>query len=198
MRTFNTAINQVNQTVEEGALSKALRMAGLAGAMAFAPMHAAETNPEYSNMPANLGGKLNNPGNIRYASKVKWEGQTGKGGGFSKFANPEYGARAIFKLLKTYSEKYHLNTIRGIISKFAPPHENNTSTYIQEITDAMNRRPFGVVADMRDPKKKFTPDTVLDMTNSLTQMALIKSIIKKEIGYDAPDSLLQMGLIRSL
>ena len=44
---------------------------------------------------------------------------------FCQFKSLEYGWRAAFYLLtRTYYHKYRLYTIRGIISKWAPPTEN--------------------------------------------------------------------------
>lgn len=76
------------------------------------------------------GERNNNPGNIRHGSK--WQGlsaeQTDKD--FCQFISPEYGIRAIYKLLQTYQKKYTLNTIKKIINRYAPPNENNTIGYI--------------------------------------------------------------------
>ena len=76
------------------------------------------------------GERNNNPGNIRHGSQ--WQGlsveQTDKD--FCQFISPEYGIRAIYKLLQTYQKKYGLNTIKTIIHRYAPPNENNTIGYI--------------------------------------------------------------------
>ena len=49
---------------------------------------------------------------------------------FCKFESLEWGIRAAFCLLRTYSRKYHLNCIADIITRWAPPSENDTSRYI--------------------------------------------------------------------
>ena len=52
-----------------------------------------------------------------------------------QFETLEYGWRAAFYLLtRTYYHKYRLYTIRKIISKWAPPNENLTDTYIQNVS----------------------------------------------------------------
>ncbi|WYW97814.1 structural protein [Proteus vulgaris] len=80
------------------------------------------------------GERNNNPGNIRHGSK--WQGlsaeQTDKD--FCQFISPEYGIRAIYKLLQTYQKKHGLNTIKTIINRYAPPNENNTIGYINRIS----------------------------------------------------------------
>ena len=53
---------------------------------------------------------------------------------FCQFETMEYGWRAAFYLLtRTYYHKYRLYTIRDIISRWAPPSENDTGAYIQNV-----------------------------------------------------------------
>ncbi len=55
---------------------------------------------------------------------------------FCQFKSLEYGWRAAFYLLtRTYYHKYRLYTIRGIVSRWAPPQDNNdTSAYIANVS----------------------------------------------------------------
>ena len=54
---------------------------------------------------------------------------------FCQFESMEYGWRAAFWLLtRTYYHTYRLFTIRAIVSKWAPPHENNTKAYIANVS----------------------------------------------------------------
>ena len=54
---------------------------------------------------------------------------------FVQFKSLEYGWRAAFYLLtRTYYHKYRLYTIRGIISRWAPSSENDTSAYIANVS----------------------------------------------------------------
>ena len=74
--------------------------------------------------------------NIR-RSKDQWQGlravQTDPS--FCQFETLEYGWRAAFKLLThTYYHTYGLNTIRAIISRWAPANENNTRAYIANVS----------------------------------------------------------------
>ena len=45
----------------------------------------------------------------------------------------KYGLRAAFVLLRTYSSKYKLNSIRDIVTRWAPPSENDTEAYIRTV-----------------------------------------------------------------
>ena len=78
----------------------------------------------------------NNPLNIRL-SKDRWQGQvlpSGSGeGAFCQFQTVEWGLRAAFCLLRTYAVKYRLNCVRDIVTRWAPPSENNTASYIRHV-----------------------------------------------------------------
>jgi len=85
--------------------------------------------------PRNI--RNNNPLNIR-RSKDKWQGLAAKqsDSSFFKFESMEMGWRAAFVILtKTYYHKYHLFTIRKIISRWAPPAENDTEGYVKRVSD---------------------------------------------------------------
>ena len=84
-----------------------------------------------------LGMRNNNPLNIR-RGKTPWKGEIlplkGAGGSaFCKFEAIEWGLRAAFVLLRTYSVKYRANCVADIIKKWAPPSENNTEQYIRNV-----------------------------------------------------------------
>ena len=81
-------------------------------------------------------GELNcNPLNIRRVAGTIWKGQRAEqtDNAFVQFRTIEFGLRAAFVLLRTYSAKYHANCIRDIISRWAPPSENNTEKYIKNV-----------------------------------------------------------------
>lgn len=82
-----------------------------------------------------------NPGNIRQ-SKVRYKGEVrpSRDPAFKQFESLAWGYRAIFVLLDTYRIRYGLDTIRGMISRWAPPSENHTETYIRAVADAVEFR----------------------------------------------------------
>ncbi|MCE1635766.1 structural protein, partial [Enterobacter hormaechei] len=81
------------------------------------------------------GIRNNNPGNIRWGDD--WQGlmpasqRTDKS--FCQFVGPEYGLRAMIKILHNYNRKYGLKTVKEIISRWAPTNENNTDAYINHV-----------------------------------------------------------------
>jgi len=78
------------------------------------------------------GYKNNNWLNVRFNANNNWVGQTGADdGGYAQFENPLYGLRAADKVLENYGVRHNINTIRGAITRFAPPSDNNpTDNYI--------------------------------------------------------------------
>ena len=82
-----------------------------------------------------IGGTIawrnNNPGCIRYSKRVVDMGAIGYANGFAIFPNEETGMRAIKSLL--LSDAYRDLNISNAITKYAPPHENNTAHYINSV-----------------------------------------------------------------
>ena len=76
-----------------------------------------------------------NPLNIRRVAGTTWKGQCDEqtDNAFVQFRTIEFGFRAAFVLLRTYSTKYRANCIRDIISRWAPPSENLTNQYIKNV-----------------------------------------------------------------
>ena len=78
-----------------------------------------------------------NPLNIRYSSKVKWQGQVGMEQGFVKFSGFSFGYRAAVKILRSYHLR-GIRSIRKIIETWAPRNENDTNSYIKNVVRFMN------------------------------------------------------------
>ena len=79
-----------------------------------------------------------NPLNIR-KGKSKWKGEVSHLKGvpeekeFCQFETMTSGWRAAFLLLRRYVKNYKCNTVRKIISRWAPANENHTQTYIRYV-----------------------------------------------------------------
>ncbi len=119
-------------------------------------------------MNMSRGIRNNNPGNIRWGDD--WQGlvpesqRTDKS--FCQFSSPEYGIRAMIKIIQNYNRKYGINTVSGIISRWAPSNENNTDAYINHVCNGT----------------ELTRDQVVDVFNKVFMTELIKSIITMENG----------------
>lgn len=88
-----------------------------------------------------LGLRINNPCNLR-SSKVLWRGQLGSRNGFVYFDSLDNGYRAFFILCRTYFVKYHIHTVSGFISRYAPSTENDTQNYIKFVVGSLSERGF--------------------------------------------------------
>lgn len=116
------------------------------------------------------GIRNNNPGNIRWGDKWKGLDECGreKDKSFCVFTEPEYGIRALAKILRNYRDLHKITTVAGIIHRFAPPIENNTVAYINHVS-----KELGVDAD-----------ETIDVSNKNVMLKLIKAIIKHENGVN--------------
>lgn len=87
------------------------------------------------------GIRNNNPLNIRIGNTWLGEVKNPTDNEFEQFVHVCYGLRAGFILLKRYINRYKLNTIEKIISRWAPHNENNTRSYINQVARGMNITP---------------------------------------------------------
>ena len=92
----------------------------------------------------NLGMANHNPLNIRYHAANHWLGLDAKCPqvkGFCRFHADVYGYRAAIKLVVNYMQRYGLTTPRAIISRCAPPSENNTALYVAAVCGRARLKP---------------------------------------------------------
>lgn len=92
----------------------------------------------------------NNPLNIRYNQRNNWQGQLSPVKGFCTFKSLRYGFRAAFRLLERY-ELFGVTTVKGIISRWAPPSDNNdTDAYVSYVCNLLDWTPDTVVKELID------------------------------------------------
>lgn len=114
------------------------------------------------------GIRNNNPGNIR-KSKTRWQGMDPAqfDEAFVSFLAPEWGIRAIAKILLHYEDE-GLTTVRRMISTWAPPVENNTDAYVDAVAHQV-----GV-----DPDREINLHLAHDM------FPMLRAIVVHENGSD--------------
>lgn len=99
------------------------------------------------------GIRNNNPGNIRGSEQFKWNGEIGRDDkDFVIFDTPENGLRALARTLQTYRNSHGLNTIEGIINRWAPDSENNTESYITHATRQLNMPRYAPLSPQDYPR----------------------------------------------
>jgi hypothetical protein len=113
------------------------------------------------------GIRNNNPFNIEW-NGTSWQGLDipAHDGRFCRFIKPDLGIRAGCKILLTYQEKHRLRSIREMISRFAPSHENDTQAYIQPVAKAV-----GV-----------SSDAPVNLRDAATMLKMARAIITHENG----------------
>lgn len=113
------------------------------------------------------GIRLNNPGNLRHGQK--WAGLADEqlDPDFCTFRSAEYGLRAMCRVLLTYNAR-GLDTVRKIVSTWAPPSENNTAAYVADVAQ----------------RCAVDPDEPLDVDQSGVMRTLLQAIVRHENGVD--------------
>lgn len=127
--------------------------------------------------------RSNNVGNIRTNAANAWQGKvTPEGEAFEHFDTAENGVRALSLNLGSYAKR-GINTLRGIVSTWAPPNENQTDALI---TNAAKRAGFD-------------PDQPLDMNDPTVREKVTRAIILQEQGkIDLGDDVIKSGVRASL
>lgn len=123
------------------------------------------------------GIRNHNPGNIRWSAD-QWKGLIPKDQASDKefcvFRTPEYGIRAMARILRKYSTyrgtpgvgNANIDTVREIINRWAPPVENNTEAYIQSVAKQL----------------KTQANSPIDVFDKAVMLELLKAIIMHENG----------------
>lgn len=125
------------------------------------------------------GIRNNNPGNIRKGEKWQGLAENQTDSSFLIFKSPEWGIRALCRILRNYQKKYGLRDIRSIINRYAPPAENDTNSYIYSVCLAL-----GI--------KDYTP---VNLSDHNVMLKLLKAIIRHENGEQPySDEILLKGI----
>ncbi len=119
-----------------------------------------------------------NPGNIRL-SNTQFQGEVhpSQDSAFKQFSSLAWGYRAMFVILNTYAQKYRLRTIRQMISRWAPPSENDTEAYIMSVSRI-------AMLDV---------DTRIDTTQSQVMLPLVAAMSQVECGEKADWRAMEQG-----
>ena len=114
-----------------------------------------------------------NPGNIRMPPKKledkdKFIGELrpSRDKSFRTFVNMAYGYRAMHYLLRRYKNSYQLNTLEQMISRWAPPTENQTDAYI----------------DFVAKRSGIGRDQIVDVSNMTVMCRIVEAMAKMENG----------------
>jgi hypothetical protein len=116
------------------------------------------------------GIRNNNPGNL-VLTNISWQGKipntqnTDKH--FEQFTEVKYGIRAMLRDLTNDIDKGK-NTVRKLITEYAPPSENDTQKYIEVISKAVG----------------LDPDQTIKIVDAKFYLVIARAIIKHECSPD--------------
>ena len=125
------------------------------------------------------GFRNNNWLNIRI-SDANWQGKKASNtdGAFEQFDTPELGIRAAARNIRTYASR-GLNTIKDIISTWAPASDNNnTNSYITNVASRM-----GV-----------SPNATIDVNNPEVMTKLLAAMTVSENGREGDIEVIKRGV----
>ncbi len=116
------------------------------------------------------GLRNNNPLNIRISTdKFVGEVQPSGDKAFKQFDTMAHGYRAAFRVLRTYINNYKCDTIRKIISRWAPATENNTMAYVMTVSS----------------RSGISPDALISSSNREEMIRIVAAMSYVENGVEA-------------
>lgn len=113
----------------------------------------------------------NNPFNIRYNAANRWKGLVGNYKGFCEFEDIKFSVRAAAHLLMWSYRKSGCFTYLDIINRWAPPSENDTSSYLMFICKTLQ------VDELDHPKN------IYDFARLLVRIAYYESSFVLDLKY---------------
>lgn len=135
------------------------------------------------------GVRNNNPGNIKFNPANKWQGRATWAERtpeqrlertFEVFKSPEWGVRAMARLLINYYDHHGCDTILKIIARWAPSSENDTAAYALGVARTMST----------------DPSAHLDLHDYDVLRLLVLAIIRHENGLQPySDAVIDKGLV---
>lgn len=131
------------------------------------------------------GIRNNNPGNVRRTAD-NWQGlsATQADASFFQFTEMRYGVRAAARIFRNYQSRNGLRTVAQLVSRWAPPVENDTAAYVGAVA-----KRIGV-----------NIDSAIDLGNEEILYRFLRAIFRHECGIVAeaiPESTVREGIALS-
>lgn len=107
------------------------------------------------------GIRNNNPGNLNFVGQAGAHKEPGPNGRFAVFATPDAGLKALREQLIRYVYRDGVNTVAGIIAKWAPPSDgNDTHAYATTVATRL-----GVTVNT--PLSPLTPEQLATLMHAI-------------------------------
>lgn len=123
------------------------------------------------NVAGSLAQRNNNPGNLRSSPYA-----TGSNSGYAVFSDAQTGYNAL--LYQIQLDQSRGLSLAGFISKYAPPSENNTTNYLQFVSNGIGVSPSTNLSDLGN--SSIGPDTNT-ITGTGEQVATVSSTISSSL-----------------
>ena len=143
------------------------------------PWPAETPGPQSSSEPRGI--RNNNPLNLSFAGQEGATMEQHSTPRFARFASMEEGVAASVRQLARYQER-GVSTLSAMISRWAPPSENDTPAYVQRVS-----RETGIA-----------PDAVVNMRDPETVAALVQAMAKVETGRTVDAEVIRRGVARGI
>lgn len=88
--------------------------------------------------------RYNNPGAVEFKPwMTQYGARLGPNGRYAQFDSPDQGYQVMGRVLDTYRDKHGLNTVTGIINRWAPANvdNNSTSSYAASVAKSLGIEP---------------------------------------------------------
>lgn len=115
----------------------------------------------------------NNPLNIR-SSRSRWLGEEGETRGFCNFRTLNYGVRVAMYLVCISYRLHGCKSYADIITRYAPPEENDTPAYIKYVCSHMSVNAYD---SPYDDEEKYIPQLIHYMS------CVEGNVVSKELCY---------------
>lgn len=133
------------------------------------------------------GIRNNNPTNLEHTPKNPWQGldKPPSDGRFCRFTDMAFGIRAAALNLIAYQDRHGLDTIRELVTRWAPHSENNVEAYVQTVCKVSG----------------FLERQRLDLHDYADIKPVLKGMIRQEVGAEGAkavtDAQIDEGLRRA-
>lgn len=121
------------------------------------------------------GIRNNNPLNIRIGNTWLGEVTDPTDPEFEQFVTMRYGLRAAFVLMRRYIRHYKRTNIQSIIAAWAPASENNTTAYIDRVSQLAG----------------IAPDETLDYADKAVMVRLVAAMAQIENGQCLDETIIR-------
>ena len=163
------------------------RLAGSISPAAVSSIAAAITTQE-GYYPGSVAWANNNPGNLIYAGQA---GAVPGAGGFAKFSTPAAGAAALSDQITldatrgTDANGRPINTLRDLITSWAPPSQNDTAAYIASVSNQTGFDPDAPLSALSGGASGVTLDYSSDAPGPVTFAGMDLSALQTPVDLSA-------------